>query len=58
MVRSIAVAGFGARAEPVTCPRLIDAVAASFAMASLSICLIIALAVISVRIGMAMGIPA
>jgi hypothetical protein len=58
MIRSFTVAGFGGRAERIACPRLIDAVAASLAMASLSICLIIALAVISVRIGTAIWIPA
>ncbi len=58
MIRSIAVVGFGARAKPLGRSRLIDAVAASLAMASLSICLIVALAVISIRIGMAVGILA
>lgn len=56
MIRSVTVAGFGVPAEPIACPRHI--VAASLAMASLSICLIIALAVISIRIGMAIWIPA
>jgi hypothetical protein len=56
MIRSVTVAGFGVPAESIACPRHI--VAASLAMASLSICLIIALAVISIRIGMAIWIPA
>jgi hypothetical protein len=56
MIRSVTVAGFGVPAEPIACPRHI--VAVSLAMASLSICLIIALAVISVRIGMAIWVPA
>jgi hypothetical protein len=56
MIRSVTATGFVVPAEPIACPRHI--VAGSLAMASLSICLIIALAAISIRIGMAIWIPA
>jgi hypothetical protein len=46
MIRSTGAVGFGERAEPVACPRLIDAVAASLAMASLWLCLIASLTMI------------
>jgi len=58
MIRSAGAAGFNDRAAPVASPRLIDAVAASLAIASLALCLIVALVVLSSRISMAMPIPA
>jgi hypothetical protein len=51
-------AGFNGRSMPVASPRLIDAVAASLAIGSLSLCLIVSLTVLSIRVGMAMPIPA
>jgi len=58
MLRSSGAAGFQARPAPVTSSRLIDAVAASLAIGSLSLCLIVALTVLSTRISVAMPIPA
>jgi hypothetical protein len=54
MIRS--TAGFNRRATPVASRRLNDAVAASLAIASLSLCLIVALTVLSIRVGMAMPV--
>jgi hypothetical protein len=51
-------AGFNGRPAPVASPRLIDAVAASLAIGSLSLCLIVSLTLLSIRVGMAMPIPA
>ena len=58
MIRSAGAAGFSGRSAPVASPRLIDAVAASLAIASLSLGLIVALVVLSSGISMAMPIPA
>ena len=58
MIRSAGAAGFNGHAAPVASPRLIEAVAASLAIASLSLCLIVTLVVLSSRISMAMPIPA
>jgi len=57
MIRSTGAAGFNGRSAPVASSRLIDAVAASLAIASLSLCLIVALTVLSSRVSMAMPIP-
>lgn len=51
-------AGFEGRSAPVASSRLIDAVAASLALASLSLCLIVTLTVFSIKVGMAVPIPA
>jgi len=58
MIRSPGAAGFNGRSAPVASPRLNDAVAASLALGSLSLCLIVSLTVLSMRVGMAMPIPA
>jgi hypothetical protein len=58
MRRSPGVAGFEDRSAPVASSRLHDAVAASLAIGSLSLCLIVTLTVFSLKIGMAMPIPA
>jgi hypothetical protein len=58
MIRSPGAVGFNGRSAPVASPRLIDAVAASLAIGSLSLCLIVSLTVLSMRVGMAMPIPA
>jgi hypothetical protein len=58
MTRSPGAAGFNGRAAPVASSRLIDAVAASLAIGSLSLCLIVALTVLSIKVSMAMPIPA
>jgi hypothetical protein len=58
MIRSLGVgAGFEDRSKPVASPRLIRAVAASLAVGSLSLCLIVALNVISIKVTMAMPLP-
>jgi len=58
MIRQNGAAGFGVRLAPVASTRLIDAVAASLAIASLSLCLIVALTVFSIKVSMAMPVPA
>jgi hypothetical protein len=58
MTRSLGAAGFGSRSAPVASPRLRNAVAASLAIGSLSLWLIVTLTVVSIRVSMAMPIPA
>jgi hypothetical protein len=48
---------FEDRPKPVASPRLIHAVAASLAVGSLSLSLIVALTVMSVQVTMAMPLP-
>jgi hypothetical protein len=58
MTRSPRAAGFEGHAAPVASSRLINAVAASLAIGSLSLCLIVALTVLlSIRVGMACPLP-
>ena len=57
MTRSGA-AGFTNPAVEVASPRLRDAVAAALAIASLSLCLIVTITVLSSKLGAAMPIPA
>jgi len=58
MVRSPGVAGFDGRAAFVASSRLTHAVAASLAIGGLSLCLIVSLTVLSIKVSMAMPIPA
>ena len=58
MFRSQGVAGFEGRAASTTSSRLTDAVAASLALGSLSLGLMVSLTVLSLRAGGAMPIPA
>jgi hypothetical protein len=58
MIRSPGAAGFGGRAAPVASSRLTHAVAASLAIGALSLCLIVSLTVLSIKVSMAMPIPA
>jgi hypothetical protein len=58
MIRSPGAVGFNGRTAPVASSRLIDAVAASLAIGSLSLCLIVALTMLSIKVSMAMPIPA
>jgi hypothetical protein len=51
-------AGFHGRSAPVASSRLTDTVAASLAIGALSLCLIITLTVLSIKVTMAMPIPA
>jgi hypothetical protein len=57
MIRSSGAWGFCGRPAPVACSRLIDAVAASLAIGSLSLCLIVTLTVLSIKVSMAMPFP-
>jgi hypothetical protein len=58
MIRSPGTAGFNGRRAPVASSRLTDAVAASLAFGALSLCLIVALTVLSIEVCMAMPLPA
>jgi hypothetical protein len=57
MIRSTGVAGFSSRVVPAASTRLIDAVAASLAIASLSLCLIVTLTLLSSNVSMALPFP-
>jgi hypothetical protein len=58
MIRSSGAAGFASRPAPVASSRLTHAVAASLAVGAMSLCLIVALTVLSIKVCMAMPIPA
>jgi hypothetical protein len=58
MIRSLGAAGFNSCSAPVASSRLRHAVAASLAIGSLSVCVIVALTMLSIKISMAMPIPA
>jgi hypothetical protein len=58
MTRSHGAAGFNGRSAPVASSRLNDAVAATLAIGSLSLCLIVTLTVLSIKVSMAMPVPA
>ena len=58
MKRSHGAFGFHGRTAPVASSRLTDAVAATLAIGSLSLCLIVTLTVFSIKVSMAMPIPA
>jgi hypothetical protein len=58
MIRSSGAFGFNGRSAPVAISRLTDAVAASLAIGGLSLCLIVTLTVLSIKVTMAMPIPA
>jgi hypothetical protein len=58
MIRSSGALGFNAHSAPVASSRLNDAVAATLAFGSLSLCVIVAVTVLSIRVSMAMPIPA
>ncbi len=57
MIRAPGMAGFQSRPAPVVSSRLTSAVAASLAVAALSLCLIVALTVLSTGATRAMGLP-
>ena len=57
MIRSPRAAGFDGHAALVASSRLTNAVAASLAIGSLSLCLIAALTVLSIKVSMAMPLP-
>jgi hypothetical protein len=58
MMRSSGAPGFVDSPAPVASSRLTHAVAASLAIGALSLCLIVTLAVLSIRVTMAMPLPA
>lgn len=58
MKRSPGAAGFNGRSAPAASSRLTDAVAASLAIGALSLCLIVTLTVLSIKVSMAMPLPA
>ncbi|HEX3116575.1 MAG TPA: hypothetical protein VHQ48_13925 [Bradyrhizobium sp.] len=58
MIRSPGAAGFNGRSAPVASSRLTHAVATSLAIGSLSLCLIVTLTVLSIKVAMAMPLPA
>jgi hypothetical protein len=58
MTGSSGATGFDRPSAPVASSRLAGAVAASLAIGSLSLCLIVTLTVFSIKISMAMPIPA
>ena len=58
MTRSSGAAGFNCPAIAVASPRLLDAVAASLAIASLSLCLMVTLTVLSNKLGAGLPLPA
>jgi len=57
MIRSPGTAGFEGRSAPVASSRLTDAVAATLAVGSLSLCLIVTITVFSIKVSLAMPIP-
>jgi hypothetical protein len=58
MIRSSGALGFNGLPAPVASSRLNDAVAATLAIGSLSLCLIVTLTVLSIKVSMAMPLPA
>jgi hypothetical protein len=58
MIRSHGAAGFNGRCAPVASSRLTNAVAASLAIGALSLCLIVTLTALSIKVAMAMPLPA
>jgi hypothetical protein len=58
MTPSSGALGFSGRPAPVASTRLRNAVAATLAIGSLSLCLIVTLMVFSIKASMAMPIPA
>jgi hypothetical protein len=57
MTRASGTAGFHCRPATVASSRLTNAVAASLAVAALSLCLIVTLTVLTTKATMAMGLP-
>jgi hypothetical protein len=54
MIGSSGETGFETRSAPVASSRLIHAVAASLAISGLSLCLVVTLTLLSIRVSMAM----
>ena len=58
MIRSSGASGLDGRSAPVALSRLTHVVAGRLAIGGLSLCLIVALTVLSIEVAMAMPIPA
>jgi hypothetical protein len=58
MIRSQGTTGLNGHSAPVAMSRLTDAVAASLAIGTLSLCLVVTLTVLSIKAAMAMPLPA
>jgi len=58
MIRTPGPTGFEGPSAPVASSRLAGAVAASLAICCMSLCLIVTLTVFSIKVSMAMPIPA
>jgi hypothetical protein len=58
MIRSPGTVGFASRPAPVASSRLTNAIAATLAIGALSLCLVVTLTVLSIRVSMAMPVPA
>ena len=57
MIRSPGAAGFVSRSAPVASSRLTHAVAVTLAFGAASLCLIVSLTVLSIKVSMAMPLP-
>ncbi|QQO33422.1 hypothetical protein JJC00_33715 [Bradyrhizobium diazoefficiens] len=57
MIRASGTAGFRSQTDTVSSSRLTNAVAASLAVAALSLCVIVTLTVLTTKATMAMGLP-
>jgi hypothetical protein len=57
MMRLPGTVGFASHPAPVASPRLASAIATSLAIGTLSLCLVVALTVLSIRVTIAMPIP-
>ena len=57
MIRASGTVGFQGQTDTVSSSRLVNAVAASRAVAAVSLCLIVTLTVLSTKATMAMGLP-
>ena len=58
MIRSPGTVGFVSRPAPVASSRLTNAIAATLAIGALSLCLVVTLTVLSIRVSMALPVPA
>jgi hypothetical protein len=57
MIRSPGTVGFVSRPAPVASSRLNNAIAATLAIGALSLCLVVTLTVLSIKVSMAMPVP-
>ena len=57
MIRSPGPVGFVSRPAPVASSRLTNAIAATLAIGALSLCLVVTLTVLSIKVSLAMPLP-